>query len=530
LLIDFAEQIPQNAVSNEVSFREHSAMAAQAGAATALIKRVDRLRVALAVIALIVVILLIYGFARFFSNSPVKYSNIEESFRYGSTGGEINAGIPYSVWLALPDLFPEFLPDKTPGRGYRSLGFLYEDGKDLPIGVSKRKYQGIERVFFNCAICHVGSVRDSASSAPQYVAGMPSNTVDLRGFYEFMFNAAASEKFNAGLILAEIKEQGTHEDLINQLILRFYAVNVMQTFLIARRDRLQFIMEKPEYGPGRIDTFNPPKALFNFNMSTAREDELYGVTDFPSIWNQGKREGMHLHWDGNNTSVEERNRSAAFGTGAYPPTLDRKYMESIAKWLYDDAKPPKYRYSIDSGLAARGAQIYAQMCAYCHGQDGSHFKYGDGRVGEVTPIEQIKTDPNRLNSYTEELAVNQSLLYAGYGNERFSHFRKTFGYANMPLDGLWLRAPYLHNGSVPNLRELLEPSAKRSKVFYRGDDVYDPANVGFESNVPERDGRKFFRYDTSVRGNGNQGHEGKEYGTELSPADKNALLEYLKTF
>jgi hypothetical protein len=100
----------------------------------------------------------------------------------------------------------------------------------------------------------------------------------------------------------------------------------------------------------------------------------------------------------------------------------------------------------------------------------------------------------------------------------------------MPLDGLWLRAPYLHNGSVPNLRELLEPSAKRSKVFYRGDDVYDPANVGFESNVPERDGRKFFRYDTSVRGNGNQGHEGKEYGTELSPADKNALLEYLKTF
>ena len=55
---------------------------------------------------------------------------------------------------------------------------------------------------------------------------------------------------------------------------------------------------------------------------------------------------------------------------------------------------------------------------------------------------------------------------------RFSHFRKTNGYANMPLDGLWLRAPYLHNGSVPTLRALLFPE-ERPAVFYRGYDVYD---------------------------------------------------------
>ena len=48
---------------------------------------------------------------------------------------------------------------------------------------------------------------------------------------------------------------------------------------------------------------------------------------------------------------------------------------------------------------------------------------------------------------------------------KFSHFRKTDGYANMPLDGVWLRAPYLHNGSVPTLRALLFPgraAARRS--------------------------------------------------------------------
>ncbi len=51
-------------------------------------------------------------------------------------------------------------------------------------------------------------------------------------------------------------------------------------------------------------------------------------------------------------------------------------------------------------------------------------------------------------------------VYAGYPH-RYCHYRKTFGYANMPLDGIWLRAPYLHNGSVPTLRALLEPAAKR---------------------------------------------------------------------
>src|SRR3546814_7004559 len=94
-------------------------------------------------------------------------------------------------------------------------------------------------------------------------------------------------------------------------------------------------------------------------------------------------------------------------------------------------------------------------------------------VGKVTHLGQVVTDRRRLDSYTRDLALNQSTLYAGYAG-RFTHFRKTFGYANMPLDGLWLRAPYLHNGSVPTLRDLLKPAAARPKAFWRGDDVYDP--------------------------------------------------------
>ena len=107
----------------------------------------------------------------------------------------------------------------------------------------------------------------------------------------------------------------------------------------------------------------------------------------------------------------------------------------------------------------------------------------------------------------------------------FSNFQKTNGYASVPLDGIWLRGPYLHNGSVPSLTDLLEPVENRPKLFYRGYDVYDKERVGFVSSGEDAE-RFGFRYDVVVPGNGNQGHE---YGTGLDPELKKALVEYLKT-
>jgi hypothetical protein len=235
---------------------------------------------------------------------------------------------------------------------------------------------------------------------------------------------------------------------------------------------------------------------------------------------------MQLHWDGNNTMVEERNKSAAFGTGTTPPTLDRTAIGRVEDWLLT-LPAPKYPYEIDTQVAQRGAQAYAYYCASCHGAGPTDFK-GDS-VGKVTPIAEIGTDRRRLDTYTYDLAVTQSTLYAGY-DWRFANFRKTFGYANMPLDGIWLRAPYLHNGSVPTLRDLLEPASLRPAVFYRGDDVYERTRVGFRSDVAGEEGRVFFRFDTAAPGNSNIGHEGERYGTQLPTADKDALVEYLKTF
>jgi hypothetical protein len=94
-------------------------------------------------------------------------------------------------------------------------------------------------------------------------------------------------------------------------------------------------------------------------------------------------------------------------------------------------------------------------------------------------------------------------------------------YKARPLDGIWATAPYLHNGSVPTLWELLQEPDKRMKVFYVGRRDFDPKNVGFESATGP------YKFDTSLRGNSNSGHAA---GTrELTEPQKRALLEYLKT-
>ena len=148
-------------------------------------------------------------------------------------------------------------------------------------------------------------------------------------------------------------------------------------------------------------------------------------------------------------------------------------------------------------------------------------KYG------VPVVVAINAFPGDADSEFE--AIREEFLEECYP-ARFSHFRKTFGYANAPMDGMWLRAPYLHNGSVPTLWDLLQPASKRPKTFWRGNDRYDPVRLGFVADVAEENGRRFFRFDTAVAGNGNMGHEGERYGTQLSDGEKWDLIEYLKTF
>jgi hypothetical protein len=98
-------------------------------------------------------------------------------------------------------------------------------------------------------------------------------------------------------------------------------------------------------------------------------------------------------------------------------------------------------------------------------------------------------------------------------------------YAARPLYGIWAAAPFLHNGSVPTLYDLLQPPAKRPKTFALGAREYDPVKVGFaiQTSCSQQD----CLVDTTRSGDGNGGHL---WGTALSEPDRMALLEYLKTY
>jgi mono/diheme cytochrome c family protein len=98
-------------------------------------------------------------------------------------------------------------------------------------------------------------------------------------------------------------------------------------------------------------------------------------------------------------------------------------------------------------------------------------------------------------------------------------------YAARPLYGIWAAAPFLHNGSVPTLYDLLLPPERRPKTFALGSRQYDPVKLGFavEMSCSQQD----CLVDTTRTGDGNGGHV---WGTDLSKSDRTALLEYLKTY
>jgi hypothetical protein len=466
------------------------------------------------------------------TDRPVSYAAITDQFKYGSIGSEPGVSVrqpvggvvpPYWVFRALPDI----CRDKLPG-GYASLGFIVEPGHDLPIGVSRRRRLGVDQVGLNCAVCHTGTVREAPGARRRVVLGMPAHQIDLQSFVEFVLDCTLDNRVTADNLRGRFPRRGG-PSLMERVLFRVGLVDRLKLQTLDLRNRIGPILgdRVPRWGRGRVDTFNPYKAIqFNWPLERLPASERIGASDYPALWNQAPREGMHLHWDGDNDSVDERNLSASLGAGVTPVTVDHGGLARVRGWIWK-LPPPPYPFAIDRALADRGAALYRAQCQTCH----ADHRFRDGvksgaRVGLVEAIDSIGTDRHRLDSYTAVFAANQYGLFPS-SPHRFTRFRKTGGYANQPLDGIWARAPYLHNGSVPTLRDLLEPPERRPAVFYRGYDVFDQRRVGFVSDVAAADGIRFSLYDTSLAGNGNGGHV---YGTALPDEDKQAIVEYLKRF
>jgi hypothetical protein len=114
-------------------------------------------------------------------------------------------------------------------------------------------------------------------------------------------------------------------------------------------------------------------------------------------------------------------------------------------------------------------------------------------------------------------------------------------YRAKPLEGIWATAPFLHNGSVPNLYEMLLPANQRSKKFYLKGRTFDPVKVGLITNPTDP---AAFLYDTTIPGNSNTGHEFRAgylgppkpgdpplwgvIGPEFTEKQRWSIIEYLK--
>jgi hypothetical protein len=472
---------------------------------------------------LVVIVLLaiaggILAWQKFFREEPQPdwvTSTPDMRFKYGSIGAEYDAGIPYWIFYVLPRMFPEKLPG--PG-GYASLGVAWEQGQELPIGFTK-KVIGFPRVANNCASCHAASYRKSANENPTFVPTGPNHTLNLQAFFKFVVDCAKDPRFNADEILGEIRLV-YKLSFLDKLIYRYILVPITKKRLLEREKQFAWVYHKdfPQWGRGRDDAMN----LTKYFLIKAPMDNSIGPTDMPSIWNLKKykpEKGMLMNLAGDSHDARSVIIDSALGLLAAAPHDKRDFLDQVA-WLENylgNLPAPKYPFPIDQAKAKAGEAVFAQNCASCHASD---------RTGKRVPVEEVGTDRERLATWSKQAAIESNKIVRSFGIERPGLVEnEPSGYIAAFLDGIWLRAPYLHNGSVPTLRDLLKPVAQRPEAFYRGYDVYDPVDVGFVTKGAEAK-HVGTTYNVHERASGNQGHE---YGTQLPAAEEDALIEYLKT-
>ena len=254
------------------------------------------------------------------------------------------------------------------------------------------------------------------------------------------------------------------------------------------------------------------------------------------------------------------------GLDGYPSTIDFAHLAQIQDDFYA-LKSPQWPASVfgalDGARVSRGAKIYAQQCVACHQLSDRNDAQRELKAA-LTPLAEIGTDPRMVRNFLDSnssagafagrkegvlggdpigdraptidlvahAAIGAALRHplvavhdavAAYHRVIRAELDKHPDYyKGRPLSGIWSSAPYLHNGSVPTLAELLKPPAERMTRFYVGSREFDPAAVGLAVDARAHASE----FDTSLPGNSNAGHR---YGTTLGDDDKRDLLEYLKS-
>ncbi|MFN0129762.1 MAG: hypothetical protein ACKV19_24110 [Verrucomicrobiales bacterium] len=246
-------------------------------------------------------------------------------------------------------------------------------------------------------------------------------------------------------------------------------------------------------------------------------------TDVPAWWLMKKKHALYYNGLGRGDFARLASASGmlTLKDSAEAKAIDARFPDVMA-WIRT-LEPPPYPYEINKAVASRGRAHFESKCSHCHGTYGRKETYPNRLVS----LEKVGTDPMLSQSYSRHPEYHTWYNQSWYGQPPHAgRLEPNAGYVAPPLDGIWATAPYLHNGSVPSLQDLLDSGQR--PAFWR---------KGFENNDYDQDkaGWRYQRlpgpgdpevYDTSLPG---YGHGGHRFGDSLTADDRRALVEYLKT-
>jgi hypothetical protein len=385
----------------------------------------------------------------------------QQRFLYDTWGVEIlGEWPPADFMIALMSAEPDVFGDQ-----YARFGFLPDATNELPLGFVRGTEDSSE-VHETCALCHTDRLPDG-----RLWFGVANQRLDFDAF-----RAAVSERWVAA----------GHEPLTTP----------------------QHLARIHLGGPGRFDTVG--------------SDAVDGIpVDLPNLLDYAERTATNYGGTGANARTEIYLSTFAFGAGApnamtarvpFPPTTRIQPMVDFIVSL----RPPPAPVG-DTAAIERGAALFArERCDSCHhpddvSRDGvvtiSRMGAPEALPDTATPRGVIATDPRRFglqDATGGSTAAGEVADFLRFITAHRLSVRASDGYRAGYLHALWATAPYLHNGSVPTLEDLLRPAAERPASFMRGE----------------------FLVDTTVPGNSNQGHE---FGTAITEEERTDLAAYLRS-
>lgn len=434
---------------------------------------------------------------------------------YLLNGDYIGCGVPIELMRRMDHLAKKLPDGISLGGGFDSPifadpGIEGRHGVNAELNYSYNAFEsksGEMVVNSNCLTCHGGVVGD------QMIIGLGDSTRDfttdtgmapkvLKMFYE-----SDAEREEAAHLIKSI--EGTKDYIRADTIGANPAIN-MTYALFSHRD------------PATLEWSVEPLIQPPF--------KTFPAVDVPPWWRQAKRKTAFYNAEFSTGRHRAMALAALICADDPQDMVDRDDKFRDVQAYLESLSAPRFPGAINHGWAEEGEAVFNDHCASCHGTYGPDGVYEE----KVIPIDVVGTDPEVMNQQT---GLNHQ-RFRSWGEEFYREVYKEDiftegkrGYVAPPLDGVWATAPYLHNGSVPDMESLLN-SRLRPKYFKRSFDPkeYDIQRMGWPYKTLRYGKRGMWGdkkiYDTTRWSFSNKGHT---FGDHLSQHDRLRVMEYLKT-